>query len=160
MKPFLIAIVCVLLATSGLALAQNYNGVVPGSTVVPEHIAGAPGGDPVVTWPGFQMTPEGGSRVFVQTTVEVKPTLQKDGPNYTLVIPGVALPKGNARLPLDTQYFNTPVKSTHIKAKEGGGVVIHIELKPHMAVTPQVRTERAQNGYFFVYVEFAPGNYR
>ena len=160
MKPFLIAFVCVLLGSTGLALAQNYNGVAPGSTVVPEHIAGAPGGDPVVTWPGFQMTPEGGSRIFVQTTIEVKPSLQKDGPNWTVVIPGVALPQGNARLPLDTQYFNTPVKSTKLKAREGGGVAIHIELKSHQGVTPQVRTEKAPTGYFFVYIEFGPGNYR
>jgi hypothetical protein len=159
-KPFLIAFACVLLGSSGLALAQNYNGVVPGSGVVPEHIAAAPGGDPVVTWPGFQMTPDGGSRIFVQTTVEVKPSLQKDGSNWTVVIPGVALPPGNARLPLDTQYFNTPVKNTRLKARVGGGVVIHIELKPHVAATPHLRTERAQTGYFFVYVEFAPGTYR
>ena len=160
MKPFLIAFACVLLGSSGLALAQNYNGVVPGSEVVPEHIAGAPGGNPVVTWPGFQMTPDGGSRIFVQTTVEVKPTLQKDGPNWTVVIPGVALPPGNARLPLDTQYFNTPVKNARLKAREGGGVAIHIELKAPKAPAPQLRTEKAPNGYFFVYIEFGPGNYR
>jgi hypothetical protein len=156
-KPFLIACVCAVLGFTSLGLAQNYNGVVPGSTVVPEHLAGAPGGDAVVTWPGFQMLPDGGSRVFVQTTLEVKPTLQKDGGGFIVVIPGVSLPKGNARLPLDTHFFNTPVKSSRIKA-QSGGVAIHIELKS--PVTPQLRTEKAPNGYFFVYVDFPAGNYR
>ena len=98
------------------------------------------------------MTPDGGSRVFVQTTVEVKPELKRDGQGFVLVIPGVSLPAGNARLPLDTHYFKTPVQSVHVKQTGNSvSVIIHVNGKSQ----PKLRTEKAQNGYFFTYVEFA-----
>ncbi len=98
------------------------------------------------------MTPDGGSRVFVQTTVEVKPALKREGPGFSLMIPGVSLPAGNARLPLDTHYFKTPVQSVHMK-QTGNGVMITIHVKGNGQ--PKLRTEKAANGYFFTYVEFA-----
>lgn len=160
MKPTLISTsVCAALAAFGLgwgvAVAQpaGYGGVVPGTGNVPEGIAAAPGSSAVVTWPGFQMTPDGGSRVFVQTTVEVKPELKREGGGFVLIIPGVSLPPGNARLPLDTHFFNTPVQSVHMK-QAGGGVRITIQTKGKPQ--PKLRTEKAPNGYFFTYVEFAP----
>lgn len=152
---------CAALAVSwtgmGAALAQSapgYGGVTPGSTVVPEGIAALPGATPTVTWPGFQMTPGGGSRVFVQTTVEVKPELKREGGAFLLVIPGVSLPPGNARLPLDTHFFKTPVQRVHAKQQADGSVVITIQIKGK--VEPKLRVEKAPNGYFFTYVEFAP----
>lgn len=109
----------------------------------------------MVTWPGFQATPDGGSRVFVQVTSEVKPTLKQDGANWMVVLPNVELPKGNARLPLDTHFFDTPLKSVRLKPREQGGAAMHLEMKPGVSVEPKLRTEKAANGYFFVYVEFS-----
>ncbi len=125
----------------------------PGTDNVPEGIAATPGSTPLVTWPGFQMTPDGGSRVFVQTTVDVKPELKRDGGGFALLIPGVKLPPGNARLPLDTHFFKTPVQSVHMKPS-ARGVVITIRVSGK--TDPKLRTEKAANGYFFTYVEFAP----
>lgn len=159
MKRTLTACACVLLGFSSLALAQSYAGVAPGSSVVPENIAAPPGGSAMVTWPGFQMTPDGGSRLFVQTTIEVKPDLRRDGGELVLVLPGVSLPPGNARLPLDTHFFNTPLKSARAKPRDGGVQVI-LEMKPGVSISPSVRTEKAPTGYYFVYVEFPAGNYR
>ena len=53
--------------------------------------------------------------MFVQTSGPVQPELKRDGGNWLVIIPGVLLPKGNARLPLDTHFFNTPVKSARMK---------------------------------------------
>jgi hypothetical protein len=142
----------------GLAQSSGYGGVVPGSGNVPETVTARPGNDRVVTWPGFQMLPDGSSRVFVQTTIEVKPELKRSGSGYVVVIPGCVLPRGNARLPLDTQYFNTPVKSVRAKELGSGGVGILLELRT--SVTPTIRTEKAENGFFFIYIEFPVGDYR
>jgi hypothetical protein len=158
-KPIRTALACLVLGLPGLALAQGYNGVVPGSSAVPEHLAAQPGGAPVVTWPGFQMTPDGGSRVFVQTTHEAKPELKREGGNVVVTILGVSLPPGNSRLPLETHFFNTPLKNARLKPREGG-VSIVLELKAGSTAVPTVRAEKADNGFYFVYVEFPPGNYR
>lgn len=146
---------------SALALpsrAQNYGGVVPGSDTIPDAIAAAPGGAALVTWPGFQMLPDGGSRVFVQTSVEVTPELKRDGQsdNWQVLLAHVALPPGNARRPLDTHFFNTPVTSIRTLAR-GQGVVVLLTMRAKLK--PIVRTERAQSGYFFTYLEFPAGNF-
>lgn len=139
------------------ARAQSYEGVAPGSSVVPEGIAAQPGGMALVTWPGFQMLPSGGSRVFIQLTVEVKPELKHVGANWQLVLPGVALPPGNARRPLDTSFFNTPVTAVRSK-KHKNDVVVQLDMRAKVA--PTLRTEKAATGYFFVYLEFPVGNFK
>lgn len=138
--------------------AQDYGGVVPGSDTIPDDIAAAPGGAALVTWPGFQMMPNGGSRVFVQTSVEVTPELKRDGQsdNWQIVLAHVALPPGNARRPLDTHFFNTPVTSIRTLAR-GQGVVVLLGMRAKLK--PVVRTERAQSGYFFTYLEFPAGSF-
>lgn len=143
-----------LLALPAVVEAEGYAGVVPGSDTVPVNIAAEPGAAPLVTWPGFQMLPTGGSRVFVQTSVEVTPELKREGDHWHLVLPGVSLPPGNTRLPLDTHFFNTPVRSVRALQRPGA-VVIVIEMRAKLK--PTVRTERAPSGYFFTYLEFPAG---
>ena len=141
-----------------LAYAQGgYSGVAPGSDSVPDGIAAPPGGGALVTWPGFQMLPGGGSRVFIQTSIEVKPDLRREGNTLFLTLNAFALPKGNARLPLDTSFFSTPVKTVRAKAKKDA-VLIEVDLR-NGAVSPSLRSERAATGYFFIYLDFPPGNY-
>jgi hypothetical protein len=148
-----------LVAASGSADAQNnYNGVAPGSDVVPDNIAAQPGATALVTWPGFQMLGDGGSRVFIQTNVEVKAELKREGGSWTVLLPGVSLPPGNARLPLDTSFFNTPVKSVRARPNKPEGVIVQLDMRTR--VTPSLRTEKAATGYFFVYVDFPAGSYR
>ena len=145
--------------------AQDYGGVVPGSSSGPQN---APGARAEVTWPGFQVLGDGGTRVFVQTSVAVQPELKREGANWVVIIPGVLLPKGNARLPLDTHFFNTPVTSAQLKplatrgkrrrkTQAGSGVSLLLEMRAQ--VTPKLRTEKDASGYFFTYIEFAPGKY-
>jgi hypothetical protein len=142
------------------AFAEGYSGVCPGSSKVPEGIAAQPGGAALVTWPGFQLLANGGSRVFIQTSVAVSPQLKREGSRWNVSLPSVSLPSGNARLPLDTSFFNTPVKSVHVRPQKGGGVVVEIDLRAKLSVEPNLHTEKAQNGYFFVYLDFPAGNYR
>ncbi len=163
MRKLLPASTCMLLAAAMTgaaavsAQAPGYGGVVPGTGNLPETVTARPGGESVVTWPGFQLLPDGGSRVFVQTTVEVKPELKRVGSSWLLTLPGCSLPQGNVRLPLDTQYFNTPLTSVRAKAIDGGvGIVLDVRDRAE----PRVRTEKGPNGFFFVYVEFAPGQYK
>src|SRR6476659_7905146 len=94
--------------------AQGYAGVVPGTDTVPGSVAGAAGSQTTVTWPGFQVLGDGGTRVFVQTSGPVQPELKRDGANWLVIIPGVLLPRGNVRLPLDTHFFNTPVTTARL----------------------------------------------
>jgi hypothetical protein len=144
--------------TFEFAYAQGgYSGVAPGSNSVPDGIAAAPGAGALVTWPGFQMLPNGGSRVFIQTSVEVKPDLRREGNTLYVTLSSFALPKGNARLPLDTSFFNTPVRSVRAKAKKDA-VVVEVELRAN--VSPSMRNERAATGYYFVYLDFPAGNYQ
>jgi hypothetical protein len=138
------------------ANAQSYTGVTPGSDVSPEGIAAAPGEGALVTWPGFQMLPTGGSRVFVQLSSEVTPELKREGEGWAVALPGVALPAGNARRPLDTHFFNTPVKAVRTVAR-GKGVSVILDMRAKLQ--PILRTERAPTGYFFVYLEFPPGQF-
>ena len=151
-------VIALLSALTLPARAQDYGGVVPGSDTTPDDIAAAPGGAALVTWPGFQMLPDGGSRVFVQTSVEVTPELKRDGQgdNWQVLLAHVALPPGNARRPLDTHFFNTPVTSIRTLAR-GQGVVVLLAMRAKLK--PIVRTERAQSGYFFTYLEFPAGSF-
>ncbi len=152
-----ISIVSLALLVAAPLSAQSYSGVTPGSDVLPEGIAAAPGQGALVTWPGFQMLPDGGSRVFVQTSTEVTPELKREGlDGWALTLPGVKLPEGNARRPLDTHFFNTPVKT--VKAlHRGKGVAVLLDMRAKLQ--PSLRTERAANGYFFVYLDFPAGNF-
>lgn len=150
-----------LLASGPIAVrADGYTGVCPGKSSVPDGIAAQPGGAALVTWPGFQQLANGGSRVFIQTSVPVNPTLGREGSTLQVTLPGVSLPPGNARRPLDTSFFNTPVKSVHAKVRKGAGVVIEVELRSKASVSPSLHSEKAANGYFFVYLDFPAGNYR
>jgi len=136
--------------------AEGYVGVTPGSESLPDNLPAAPGEGALVTWPGFQMLPTGGSRVFVQTSAEVVPELKREGDHWHVVLTGVALPPGNARLPLDTHYFNTPVRSVRTLAR-GAAVIVVLEMRAKLK--PVVRTERAPSGYYFTYLEFPAGNF-
>jgi hypothetical protein len=164
MKPVTILLVATIWAAPASAQsdqtaapAQGYDGVVPGSEVVPSNLPAAPGSAALVTWPGFQMMPGGGSRVFIQTSTAVAPELKRDGEGWQVILPGVALPAGNTRRPLSTQYFNTPVVSVRTLAR---GHAVAVLLTMRAKLQPTVRTERSQNGYFYTFVEFPPGEYR
>lgn len=134
-----------------------YTGVKPGGDEAP-GLGVEPGTTPAaITWPGFQMRPDGSSRVFVQLTTQVDVRTVVQG-NKILIDFGNAIIAGETnRYPLYTSYFNTPVTSVELKRTNKRTIM---ELTLRAAVEPSVSSEHAKSGYYFVYFDFAAGNYR
>jgi hypothetical protein len=130
----------------------NYHGVAPGgSKTDPPHAPRKK--NPIrVTWTGFQMKAEGGSRVFVQLTSEA-PYQVTDAPGgLHVVIKGARLHLRNNARPLDTHFFATPVKSIRA-AEKGGEVMLMIETKGKAAHAERIE---AAGGYQFLMIDFPP----
>lgn len=134
----------------------TYMGVAPGSEAQPPAAIAAKKGPATITWPGFQMRPDGSSRVFIQSTtaLETQPTAAAG--KYTLHLPGAHVSGGTNRLPLDTRYFNTPVTKVSLSS-DRSGVTLVLDLRAE--VTPSISSEKGSAGYFFTYIDLPKGNY-
>jgi hypothetical protein len=131
----------------------SYAGVKPGGDQAPA-VEAKPGSSPAITWPGFQMLPDGGSRVFVQVTtqVDVSAALVKD--KVIVDFGNVAVPGQTNRFPLITKYFNTPVTSAEVKRANKRTT---LELSMRAPVEPRLSHDQAKSGFHFVYIDFPPG---
>jgi len=133
----------------------GYQGVVPGSGQ-PPAVVDKPGSDTSITWPGFQMLPNGGSRFFVQATGSLSTSVDV-GQNQIVVDLGPAkLATDTNGLMLETKFFNTPVKRAFVRKKGGSAQLVLVLRAP---AQPLVRTQQAGTGFFFVYVDFGPGQF-
>ena len=124
----------------------------------------------VVTWPGFQMLPEGaGSRIFIQllkgSTVDPieqptrisKPPFKTTAHTLVYEFPKSIVMLKNNYNPLVSKYFNTPV--TRVKVRK---------FKKRVYLVIEVRTSvlplresffKYQDDLYFFFVEFEPGDY-
>jgi|GEM_PF-2794437 len=137
----------------------TYAGVVPGTAkqAPPAAKAAKASNGPTITWPGFQMRPDGSSRVFIQSTAPLEPkVLTSAGTKFELQLPRARVAAKTNRLPLDTRFFNTPVTKVSVSSASAGAVV-QVELRA--AVTPTVTSEPGPTGYFFTYIELPKGDY-
>jgi len=137
----------------------TYAGVVPGTAkqAPPAAKAAKASHGPTITWPGFQMRPDGSSRVFIQSTAPLEPkVLTSAGTKFELQLPRARVAAKTNRLPLDTRFFNTPVTKVSVSTASGGAVV-QVELRA--AVTPTISSEPGPTGYFFTYIELPKGDY-
>lgn len=133
-----------------------YQGVVPG-TVNPPAVKVPPGGQiRQATWPGLQMLANGGSRIFVQLTSKTEVQFEMQPDKMVLTLKNTAIAGPTNAFPLETRYFNTPVKRARLKAKDRDTLLI---LDLRREITPIVSNEGARDGYFFVYLDFPAGNY-
>jgi hypothetical protein len=136
----------------------TYAGVVPGKAkpAVPPKAPSAKA-PLTITWPGFQMQPDGSSRVFIQSNKPMEPKVLKspDG-KFELELPGAHIAAKTNRLPLDTRFFNTPVKKVSVNAARSGAIV---QLDLRATVTPQITSEQGPAGYYFTYIELPKGEY-
>ncbi len=133
-----------------------YQGVVPGA-VNPPAVKVPPGGENrQATWPGFQMLSDGGSRIFVQLTSETSVDAEMQPDKMVVTLRNTAVAGPTNAFPLETRYFNTPVKRARLKAKDQDTLLV-LDLRKE--ITPVVSKEGARDGYFFVYVDFPAGNY-
>jgi hypothetical protein len=132
----------------------KYTGVSLGGEGVPPG-AYKPGQSVAVTWPGFQMRPDGGSCVFLQTTAPLRVETSK-GEHKLIIDLGEVRVAGTNRLPLDTHYFNTPV--TRVELKRG---LKHttLELVLRADVEPRIASAKAKSGFHFLSIDFGAGQY-
>jgi hypothetical protein len=134
-----------------------YGGVVPGASNKVSKPAPGAKGPATITWPGFQMRPDGSSRVFIQSTKAIEPkVLATAAGKFELQLPGARVAEKTNRLPLDTRFFNTPVTKVSVNAARSGAVVL---LEMRTPVTPQVNSELGPSGYYFTYIELPKGEY-
>jgi hypothetical protein len=134
-----------------------YCGVKPGGDQAPAIGAKAGTTPPEITWPGFQMMPDGRSRVFVQITTQVDVSAALVGGNVVVDLGDVKIAGRNNRRPLITKFFNTPVTEVAVKREKKRTTLI---LSMRAPVEPRVSHERAQSGFHFVYIDFPPGSYQ
>jgi hypothetical protein len=132
----------------------RYAGVKLGGNESPP-IASKPGSPVTVTWPGFQMKPEGGSVVFLQSNAVLN--VQSSKAEHKLIVElGEVRVEGTNRLPLDTHFFNTPVTRVELKR---GHKSTRLELSLRADVEARIETAQAKSGYYFVYIHLPPGDY-
>ncbi len=139
---------------------EEYGGVSPGSPTVPPGFrrllrAGARGARsvPVVTWPGFQMVPNG-SRIFLAMTAQPVVTVTRPAAHqvvYHLESARVFL--SNNRRPLITESFETPVQRTFLRTR-GRGVDLVIELRAD--AEPRMSQESGAQGLSYLFVDLPP----
>jgi hypothetical protein len=136
----------------------GYVGVVPGRAQLPTHLRGRPGTTPtVVTWPGFQPRADGASRFFVQLTSQVTYEARAENGRFVVVLRGVRIPDRQTRRELDTRFFQTPVTRARLERRGRRDIAFVFDLRA--AVTPMVSLDVGADGYAFLFVEFAPGDY-
>jgi hypothetical protein len=136
--------------------AGTYTGVAPGSATPPPAAAPVGKGPTTITWPGFQMRPDGTSRVFIQSNAPVTPQPTAAPGKYLLHLPGARVSAGTNRLPLDTRYFNTPVSRVSLSADHNGATVL-LELRAD--VEPQLSSEVGSTGYYFTFIDLPKGQF-
>ncbi|MCK9459353.1 MAG: hypothetical protein M0R80_06910, partial [Proteobacteria bacterium] len=144
-------------SAQGLVLAQSYHGTVPGlGNQLPrvEEVKGKPGN--WITWPGFLMRPDGGSRLFLQTTKELAFEKITKKNRVQLQFKETRVHLDNNRNPLVTVNFNTPLRTAYLK-RHAKRVDLVMELKTpaEIVVTQHVDPD----GYCYLFVDFPPGQY-
>ncbi len=142
---------------SGLELKQNYTGVTPGSgNTLPKVTALKGKSGNWVTWPGFSMLDNGGSRIFLQTTAALTYQVVKKKRGVTLKFAEVKVFLSNNRNPLITTHFNTPLRRAYLKRRHKS-VELVMELK--VAVEPAISQTVDKDGYHYMFIDFPAGRY-
>jgi hypothetical protein len=135
----------------------GYAGVTPGKgNNLPrvEELRGKPG--TWVTWPGFMMLSNGGSRLFLQTTADIDYKIINNGRKLVLKLNNTKVYLSNNRNPLITTHFNTPIKQAYIK-KKGKGLELHVLLKKD--VKGEISQNTDQDGYQYLFIDYPAGDY-
>jgi hypothetical protein len=134
----------------------TYAGVAPGASIAPPVQATRTESKPLITWPGFQMRPDGTSRVFIQSTAALTPQPSAAAAKFSVHLAGAKVAGNTNRLPLETRFFNTPVSRVNIDVQRDGVTLV---LDMRADVSPVVSSERGPTGYYFLYIDFPKGQY-
>ncbi len=150
----------IVLGSSGtLASADDssYGGVTPGaesSENRPPKAEEIPQGALMLTWPGFMMHKDGSSCFFVQTSQPVEVATHKSEGQFELVLRNTQVHLKNNFLPLETQFFETPVTRATVQRKARKDVVMVFEMRAD--ATPTITQKKGKDGFNYVFVKFAP----
>jgi len=113
-------------------------------------------GGPVATLPGFEMLPEGGSRLFVELTQNVQVEERKARGVVTYVLKGARVTVHNNTNPLVTVHFNTPVAGAHL-VQAGHDLLFVIAMRAD--ATPTWKMNPGKEGSSVLTVDFPKGSY-
>ncbi len=146
----------VLAASAAIASADgsSYGGVTPGSETsenLPPKAEEIPEGALMLTWPGFMMT-ENGSVFFVQTSKPVKFGTRNSEGRLELVMHRTRVHLKNNYLPLETQFFDTPVLRATVQRKGREDLVMIFEMRED--VPPSITQSKGKDGFNYVFVKF------
>ncbi len=118
---------------------------------VTRHARGA-----LATLPGFQMLPEGGSRLFVELTASVTVEERAVAGGLTYVLKSARIDKRNNENPLVTVHFNTPVTRARLLPS---GHDLHFVIELRQNVKPTWKLVPAKDGASVLQIDFPGGSY-
>ncbi len=137
----------------------EYAGVKPGADNPPPRLArvqAARDRARLLTWPGFEMR-SAGSRFFLQLSHIVPVETRSSNGRFEVLLRGVTTHLRNTRRPLVTRYFNTPVISARVERRGRHDLAMVFELRAD--VTPRISNAPGANGFYFIFIDFPPGQY-
>jgi hypothetical protein len=148
-------LVLALASTAAFAVAEDsYEGVNPaveGAENLPPKAEEIPQGALMLTWPGF-MTKDGASVFFVQTSKRVRFATKQSAGRFELMLYDIQVHLKTNYLPLETQYFDTPVTRATVQRSDKKNVTMVFELR--RKATPTVTQKKGKDGFNYVYVTF------
>jgi hypothetical protein len=106
--------------------------------------------------PGFEMLPDGSTRLFVELSQPVAYEAKKAPGSLTYVLKGAHAGRRNNYNPLVTVHFNTPVTSARL-VPHGKDLWFVIELRAD--VTPTATMDPAKDGVSTLRIDFPKGAY-
>lgn len=146
-----------LAVVTGPRRPEEYGGLTPGAAHMAPGLARLArhrrDGNPIVAWPGFQMTPTG-SRVFVAMTTS--PVVSTSNPAALVQVFHLAHARiflSNNRRPLITESFATPLRRASLRPSRGG---VDLVLELRAPIQPSTHTETGPHGLQFLYIDLPP----
>jgi hypothetical protein len=109
---------------------------------------------PVATLPGFEMLPDGGSRLFVEVTRKVDVQERRAPRALTFVLKGARVVHRNNENALVTVHFNTPVARARL-LPSGHDLIFAVDLRADS--TPAWKLVGDADGSATLQVDFAKG---
>ncbi|HVJ89546.1 MAG TPA: hypothetical protein VM580_07055, partial [Labilithrix sp.] len=110
----------------------------------------------VVNMPGFEATPDGGSRLFVQLSERVPVDERKANGTITYVLKGASPRVWNNTNALETIHFNTPVSRARL-VPHGGDVHFVVELRT--AASPTWSVSESKDKGVMLTIDFPKGDF-
>lgn len=124
--------------------------------VAPRAHRAARASGPIATLPGFEMTGDGGSRLFVELTQSVPVEEKKAAGTLTYVLRGAHVQKHNNQNALVTVHFNTPVSRARLVPH---GNDLHFIVEMRSTVTPAWKLEPAKDNSAVLTIDFPKGDF-